>query len=159
LQGQPQRESLLYAVWLFQLGEEDARAICDRMHFSLATRGVILEAHRLGREMAGGLARLSPSEVVLRLETAREAAIAAAWIAMPAPREARTVLAQYLSEWRFVAPAADGEALRALGLPPGPAYREILGTLRAAWLDGEIRTPEQEQAMLGRLASQATVHG
>jgi tRNA nucleotidyltransferase (CCA-adding enzyme) len=159
LQGQPHQESLLYAVWLFQLAEDDVRAICDRMHFSLATRGIILESHRLGREMAGGLARLTPSEMVSRLETAREAAIAAAWIAMPAPREERTVLARYLSEWRFVAPAADGEALRALGLPPGPAYREILGALRAAWLDGGICTPEQEQAMLGRLVSQATVHG
>jgi tRNA nucleotidyltransferase (CCA-adding enzyme) len=159
LQGQPHPESLLYAVWLFQLAEVDVRAICDRMHFSLATRGIILESHRLGREMAGGLARLTPSEMVSRLEMAREAAIAAAWIAMPAPREERTVLARYLSEWRFVAPAADGEALRALGLPPGPAYGEILGALRAAWLDGGICTPEQEQAMLSRLVSQATVHG
>jgi tRNA nucleotidyltransferase (CCA-adding enzyme) len=73
--------------------------------------------------------------------------------------EARALLARYLSEWRFVMPQADGEVLRALGLPPGPAYREILGALRAAWLNGEIQTAEQEREMLGRFVADLAAHG
>jgi tRNA nucleotidyltransferase (CCA-adding enzyme) len=152
-------ESLFYALWLFRLSEEEARSVCERMHFSLSMRGVVLEANRLGREVADGLTRLKPSEVVARLEEAREEAIIAAWIAMQERPEARALLARYLSEWRFVMPQADGEVLRALGLPPGPAYREILGALRAAWLNGEIQTAEQEREMLGRFVADLAAHG
>lgn len=159
LQAAPHRESLLYAVWLFQLSEEDVRSVCDRMHFSLEMRGVILGAHRLGREVAAGLAWLKPSEVVSRLEAIQEAAVVAAWISMPAPGQARTVLARYLGEWRDVSPTVDGETLRALGLPPGPAYREILGALRTAWLNGEVHTVEQEQALLGKLVNRVKGDG
>jgi hypothetical protein len=45
----------------------------------------------------------------------------------------------------------DGHSLRARGLPPGPVYRQILGTLRDAWLDGKIETAAEEQALLDRL--------
>jgi len=41
--------------------------------------------------------------------------------------------------------------LRAMGLPPSARYREILDALRKAWLDGEVRTSEEEQAFLQRL--------
>ena len=153
------RDCLLYALLLFRLSEEQARSVCDRLHFSLSMRGVVLEANRLGREVTDGLTRLKPSDVVARLQEAREAAIVAAWIAMPARREARSLLARYLGEWRFVTPRADGEALRALGLPPGPAYRQILGALRAAWLDGAIRTDEQEREVLGRLVAERKANG
>jgi hypothetical protein len=38
--------------------------------------------------------------------------------------------------------------LRELGVPPGPIYRQVIRTLRNAWLDGKISTPEQEKALL-----------
>jgi tRNA nucleotidyltransferase (CCA-adding enzyme) len=159
LQGDLSREALLYAVWLFRLSAEQARSVCDRLHFSMAMRGVVLEANRLGREVADGLTVLKPSGVVSRLEEAREAAVVAAWIATPAQPEARSLLARFLSDWRFVAPKAEGGTLRALGLPPGPAYRHILGALRAAWLDGEIQTGEQEKELLARLVAESIANG
>jgi tRNA nucleotidyltransferase (CCA-adding enzyme) len=54
---------------------------------------------------------------------------------------------------------ADGDSLRALGLPPGPSYRRILWRLRAAWLDGEIATEEEERAFLGRLVEEVRRDG
>jgi tRNA nucleotidyltransferase (CCA-adding enzyme) len=42
----------------------------------------------------------------------------------------------------------NGHSLRALGLEPGPQYRRILERLRAAWLDGEVSSAEQEDALL-----------
>jgi tRNA nucleotidyltransferase (CCA-adding enzyme) len=54
-------------------------------------------------------------------------------------------------DWRWVRPASTGDDLRALGLPPGPRYREILAQLRAAWLDREIESFEAEQVLLQTL--------
>ena len=83
----------------------------------------------------------------------------AAWIGLAGRRAARTSLSRYLAYWREVVPRADGQALRALGLAPGPAYRRILWALRAAWLDGEIDSPEKEAALLERLVAEANLDG
>ena len=65
--------------------------------------------------------------------------------------ETRLTLETYLAHWRHVMPKTDGRLLRRLGLPPGPAYRTILTTLRAAWLDGQLETADQERDLLQAL--------
>jgi tRNA nucleotidyltransferase (CCA-adding enzyme) len=62
-------------------------------------------------------------------------------------------------DWRAVElrhrqPRLDGDALRRLGLPPGPAYRPILAALRRAALDGELPDEAAEWALLRRLAAE-----
>jgi hypothetical protein len=69
------------------------------------------------------------------------------------------ILEKYLGKWRFIQPEADGETLRAMGLTQGPIYGEILGKLRAAWLDGEIRDGVQEQALLENIVKEALANG
>jgi tRNA nucleotidyltransferase (CCA-adding enzyme) len=56
----------------------------------------------------------------------------------------RRAVSTYLTEsWR-IAPELTGKDLRRLGFPPGPLYREFLGALRSAKLDGRLRTREDE---------------
>lgn len=57
-------------------------------------------------------------------------------------------------DWRWVRPATTGDDLRSLGLPPGPLYKTLLAQLRAAWLDGDVTSLEQERALLRRLISE-----
>ncbi len=64
-----------------------------------------------------------------------------------------------MGEWRFVAPDVDGSELKALGLPPGPAYGRILWNLRAARLDGRVSTPEAERELLQVLLDKALSDG
>ena len=52
--------------------------------------------------------------------------------------------------------ATTGDTLKALGLRPGPAYQKILKHLRAALLDGEIYTREEEKALLQSLIPRYT---
>lgn len=54
-------------------------------------------------------------------------------------------------DWRWVKPVTTGDDLRALGLPPGPAYGRILSRLRKAWLDEEIASYADEQRLLQQL--------
>jgi tRNA nucleotidyltransferase (CCA-adding enzyme) len=48
---------------------------------------------------------------------------------------------------------ARGEHLIAMGLEPGPAFKELLGAVYEAQLDGEVTTEADAVAMLRRLAS------
>ncbi len=47
----------------------------------------------------------------------------------------------------------NGHRLRKLGLPPGPLYRQILQTARAARLDGDVQTLADEEILALRLAA------
>ncbi|HKZ55570.1 MAG TPA: CBS domain-containing protein [Anaerolineales bacterium] len=151
--GEPATSSLFYAMWLLRLSEADANAVCARLRFSLRVRSAILDANRLARQVRAEGISARPSAVVKLLDELREDALVAAWIASPAVT--RDAIARYLTLWRGMFPKADGEALRALGLPPGPAYRRILGQLRDAWLDGEVHSLDEEQALMRSLVAEA----
>lgn len=58
---------------------------------------------------------------------------------------------RYLRHWRYVKPSLDGHALLALGAQPGPRLGEVLQRLRAAKLDGEVRSRQDEEKMARRL--------
>jgi hypothetical protein len=44
--------------------------------------------------------------------------------------------------------------LKRRGLEPGPRYSEILRRLRAAWLDGEVKTEKEEIDLLVALMNE-----
>ncbi len=155
----PEAERLLYAVWLSELDANQVAEVCTRMRFSLATRAVVIDAQRLVAALPRWPAGVSPSEVVARLDETREESLVAAWLTLADRPEVRATLEAYLARWRHVMPKADGRVLRRLGLPPGPAYRTILTTLRAAWLDGQLETAEQERDLLHTLVEVRGGHG
>ena len=112
------------------------------------SRAAVLDAQRLVAALPRWPAGVSPSEVVARLDETREESLVAAWLTLADRPEARHPLEAYLVHWRHVMPKADGRVLRRLGLPPGPAYRTILTTLRAAWLAGQLEPADQERDLL-----------
>ena len=63
----------------------------------------------------------------------------------------------YITKWRGLETGYTGDHLRQRGLPPGPVYRRILSSLRAAWLDGLIHSPAEETELFERLLHEAFV--
>jgi hypothetical protein len=60
----------------------------------------------------------------------------------------------YQRRLKDVAPLVDGHALKAIGVAPGPVYRQIIDRLRIAWLDGEIANEKDEGRLLEALLDQ-----
>jgi tRNA nucleotidyltransferase (CCA-adding enzyme) len=58
--------------------------------------------------------------------------------------EKRRLISRYYTKLAQVETLLGGKDLRALGIPPGPVYRELLESLLAARLDGEVETREDE---------------
>lgn len=148
-------ETLFLGLWLFRLPEDQAQDVARRLSLPRSIEEPVLEANRLAALAASALPEASPSSLVARLDAYRQASLVTAWIALEGGDPARQVVERYLSDWRHVFPRTDGDQLRALGLKPGPDYRRILSALRAAWLDGEVTSPEQEEALLRRLLDDA----
>lgn len=60
--------------------------------------------------------------------------------------EKRRLISRYYTRLANVTSLLRGRDLRALGVPPGPAYRDLLAGLLRARLDGEVETREDEVA-------------
>ena len=67
--------------------------------------------------------------------------------------EIKNILTKYLTGWWHAHSKTTGHDLKRRGIPPGPKYNEILRRLRAAWLDGEVKTEEEEKKMLDEMLS------
>lgn len=101
---------------------------------------------------------LRPSQVLDLLSPHPLPAIAAL-AALTQNRSTRQRCLSFLRHWRYVKPILNGASLLAMGVPRGPAVREALTRLRAARLDGEVRTRrEEEQLVHSLLASLREVH-
>ena len=54
-------------------------------------------------------------------------------------------------DWRWVKTVTTGDDLLKMNIPPGPVYSRILERLRKAWLDDEVKSYNEEQALLKKL--------
>jgi tRNA nucleotidyltransferase (CCA-adding enzyme) len=151
----PARMQWVYALWFLPMGEDVARALCARFSLPAATREIVLGTFRILSGLRSIRPEARPSQWVQELEGASEKILAVVWLAMGTEESVRQAIDAFLSEWRFVSPEVDGNALREMGLPPGPAYKDILWSLRAAILDGQIRSAEEEHRMALELAARA----
>jgi tRNA nucleotidyltransferase (CCA-adding enzyme) len=115
----------------------------------VALREAILSACDLWLQ-SSELAQARPSVVVDRLDHVPAVSRYALYLATD-DDGLRQQLQMYASHWQYVTPHITGHDLRRLAVPPGPVYRQILGRLRQAWLDGEVSSPEGEKALLEQL--------
>ncbi|MFQ5615927.1 MAG: CBS domain-containing protein, partial [Anaerolineales bacterium] len=144
--GVPLSRGLAYTLWLIRTPPAGARRITRRLRAPRTLEVIILAACGLQGELKT-LCDALPSEVVARLEGVPLLALYASYLASDA-EQVRARIRTFVTRWQHVKPVTSGHDLRAANLPPGPIYREILTTLRAAWLDGKVHTPEEEKSLL-----------
>jgi len=147
----PSRLTLYWSLWLMDVPPSGLRSIDRRLHFEARLREDLLAASRLFAE-GDSLPGKKTSECVARLDNFPDRAVQAVAMGLPAGKP-RQVLIDYLATWRNVRPKTSGHDLKKRGLAPGPVYKSILGRLRDARLDGEIRTNEDEMRLLEKLIS------
>ena len=144
-----QTRNARWVVWLMHLKEQEIEFINERLHFPGDLLKVLRSASLLHANLSA-LTGLKPSEAVEILEGYSFKALEVMSVALDDP-EARQVLAQYIADWWHLKPKTTGHDLKRHGIAPGPRYTEILRRLRAAWLDGEVKTEEEERKLLDRL--------
>ncbi len=134
-----------WLLWLARLSLERVDWIINRLSFDSHSAAALRAIVQL-KENFPSLRNAKPSAWTFYLEKFPPAAAYALWLL-----EGEAALREFVGRWRYVKPRANGETLKARGVPPGPEYKRILSRLRAAWLDGEIKTPEEENQLLDAL--------
>jgi tRNA nucleotidyltransferase (CCA-adding enzyme) len=98
---------------------------------------------------------LPPSRVVTLLEPLEPLALALAPLLVPEQRQINDYILRYQSLWRHIVPELQGHALAEFGVPRGRTYGAILTALRAAKLDGHVRTRADEEAFVSDYLSKS----
>jgi tRNA nucleotidyltransferase (CCA-adding enzyme) len=139
-----------WALWLMHLTDQEVEFVNDRLHFTADLLKVLRSIALLEANLTA-LAGLKPSEAVEMLESYSFKALEVVSAALT-EGEVKNILSRYLSDWWHVKPKTTGHDLKKRGIPPGPKYNEVLRRLRAAWLDGEVKTAEEEQRLLDTIS-------
>lgn len=145
----PSEAELGLVVWLAQHAPTTVGAVARRLRLT-AELALAAQAASSLRAQSRKLANMSNSALTFTLQRTPQFAVYALYILQRNIPLAARLLA-YSQRWRSLQPYADGNTLMARGLKPGKAYGHILQALRAAWLDGKVKTRKQEAALLERL--------
>lgn len=143
-----------------RLSPADAEAVTLRLALSKRQRQA-LEGGAALAQLLPWLSRpdVRPSQVVERLEPYPLSAVDACAL-LTSRSAAREKLRHYLEKWRYVKPSLDGRALERLGVVRGPGMRGVLRLLKAARLDGEARSRQDEVELVqGVLAGKVELPG
>lgn len=142
-----------FALLTYRLPRPAIREVCKRLHVRRRTVDMLLRVSRMRQRMGELGRRLRASTLDRLLRGTTDEVLVTLWAAAPTAL-ARKHIEDYARRLRAIKPAATGLTLRERGLPPGPIYGEILERLRTAWLDGEVSTPAEEQALLNALLAE-----
>ncbi|MSQ08926.1 MAG: CCA tRNA nucleotidyltransferase [Dehalococcoidia bacterium] len=144
------RDRLLHDLALLtaSLTEGDAKSLIARLDPPTEWRDVITAGPKilaLAPMLESG--SLSPSEAVGLLAPLPLPVIYAQRDIAP-PGRLLERLDDYLTKWRHIQPACDGNDLINAGVPQGPAVGLLLGVVRVARLDGRVRSKDEELALV-----------
>ncbi len=148
----PTPHALHWLVWLGTLPPASAVEVCQRFKFT-APLAACLEHLAKVQAVLGTLPQEKPSRVCARLDDVPLASLYAAYL-LSTGKTVKALLLRYVQNWRNLFPVTGGEDLRNMGILPGPEYTRILTSLRAAYLDGIISTPQEEKDYLFTLVEQ-----
>jgi tRNA nucleotidyltransferase (CCA-adding enzyme) len=119
---------------------EQANKIClAKRHLAPALR--FLVRHRSPR----------PSEVYLALADLPDEGLVLL-VAKARTEDIVRLVSAYVTTQQHVTPSLNGADLKALGLKPGPIYKQILDRLLKARLNGEVKTKADERELVKKLA-------
>jgi len=140
---------LNWILWLAPLPMGEIESINQRLHFTAALNRALAGASDLMAALPA-LSSMRPSGWAACLERVPLPAVYAVSLAATGGRS-REMLESYLLRWRHIKPKISGADLKRRGLQSGPLYQKILRRLRDAWLDGEVKSGEEESRLLERL--------
>lgn len=136
------QQTLCWVLWLMNSSVSEIEDVAERLAFPVLLANAVVSASALKQELPS-CKNWKPSQWTFHLDELPSLSVYAVYLLSK-----ETALHDYLAKWQHVKPVATGDDLKARGLEPGPRFGEILRQLRAAWLDGELKTDDDEKQLL-----------
>ena len=144
---------MVYLLAIMSRSDREVLAgFCRRFEETPRTTDYLLEQRDLAEEAGHRLAREGRHANSRIVELLSEVRIEGLLYLMAAARRThvKKAVSLYLTTLRQVEPALSGNDLIKMGYAPGPQFKKILTSLKAARLDGQVRDKKEEIALLRR---------
>lgn len=142
-----------FALLTYRMPMDAINSVGARIRVQRRTLDDVEKVQKLKTKIGALATAAKPSEIDATLRGASDEVLITLWAAA-ADAQVRDAIVRYAQTLRHVMPETDGEVLKARGLKPSRLFSRVLGALRVARLDGEIRTSEEEIQMLEHLLTQ-----
>ena len=139
------RQTLGWVLYLMDSPAGDIQGLAERLVFPAMLTKTALAASALKKNLPT-FQGWKPSQWTFHLDELPGLAVYAVYVVSK-----EQALHDYLAKWQHIKPHTTGNDLKKRSLEPGPRFGEILRRLRAAWLDGEVKTDEAEKNILDQL--------
>ncbi len=145
-------QTLRWIVLMNGIGSAEVRGLCERLALTNELRQSITASASLSERINPFEdPAILPSQVARILDEFSDTNLQVGWLLAAERTAVQSKIAAYASDWRNRRPTISGSDLKAMGIAPGPRYRQILDRLRFAWIDGDVRSVEDETALLQKL--------
>ncbi|MBL7165174.1 MAG: CCA tRNA nucleotidyltransferase [Dehalococcoidales bacterium] len=143
-----QLASVYLALLTYPLTDKEMEDFISLLRVPGRSAEVVRDSQRLKTKLKLlATANLAPSRIYTALQGYAPAALLVSAVATDSPAVSRNIGLFY--GWlRYVKPSLTGDCLIQMGVAPGPGVREFLERLRAARLDGEIATRQEEREVV-----------
>ncbi len=145
----PWQAAIGYLAWWVDLPFELIQNLSQRFRLPAELKRSILMAKEI-IDTSDHFTTMLPSQIVDLLDRAPKLSLFYICCTTQSV-EIKSVLHKYQTGWKTIKPYTSGNELKLMGIPPGSVYRTILQQIRDAWLNGFIKTYEDEQELLNRI--------
>jgi len=139
--------TLYLALLAYRLTEEQKEELISKLRLTKPVSRTLRDTTGLNSRLKQlAAAQIKPSRIYDLVHSYDITAVTAAMLTV-AESPAGLRLRRYLDKLRFVKTALSGTDLKAMGVTPGPGFREIINKLRRARLDGQANSRQDEEAL------------
>lgn len=140
------RRELFYIFLLCHLDQNSLQQIVERLKLPSSLRKKVREANRLWM-LRDQIAEMGILDIIDALEGV-DPGVAYSLVVLDDQKRFLEMIRFYFTKWVRVKCYTDGTLLKQKGLAPGPIYRQILNELKLAWIEGKVKTQEEEFDLL-----------
>ncbi len=123
--------------------------VVKRLRFNSHLRKQIKNANTLWHER-NRISDLSRSKATKYLENFSQLTLFCVYN-VTKEEQVKNKIKMFATTWRWIKPYTDGNKLKEMGIAPGPVYKDIISNLRYAWIEGKIKSEEEEKEYLEEL--------
>ncbi|GBC59408.1 polyA polymerase [Desulfonema ishimotonii] len=135
-----------FMVLIRQFDRETTRQICEKFAMSPRHQVIFCKDRFLADRCLFYLGRNIPlkNSILYRELSAFRAELLLYMMAVTRSRAIKKGISQYFTHLRHITTSVKGRDLKAMGIEPGPVYREILDAILDARLNGKLRSRDDE---------------
>lgn len=144
------RRNLFYVFLLCRLDENSLHTIIERLKLPSSLRKKVRDANRLWA-IKDQFSRMDQLTAIAQLNGIDP--IVAYGLALLEDEDSKMValIRFFFTKWIKTKCYTDGRLLKQMGISPGPLYRQILNELKLAWIEGRIKSEQEEMSLLSEM--------